>query len=139
MASIGLSATRMVVWAKSYEAEVGSIAEGAVVIHSTADDDKVKLPAAAGAPKVAGVCMSAGGPAIGERIEVQKAGQAVVLLAAGLSCVRGDELIVANSSGHVKVRAAETACVIVGRAEVAHTSGAAAEFIPCTLTLNYLP
>lgn len=134
--AIGLSATREVVWSKSYEDEVGSIVEGAVVIHSAADNGKVKLPAAAAANKVAGVNMSAGSSSAGDRLDIQKAGVAIVNLAAGEVVARGQLLIVADSAGSVKAWTAETGCTIVGRSEQALTAGAAAAKISCTLLLN---
>lgn len=135
--AIGLSATREVVWAKSYEDEVGSIVEGAVVIHSAADNGKCKLPAAAAADKVCGVNMSAGTSTSGggDRLDVQKGGIAIVNLVAGGTVVRGSLLIVANSSGDVKAWTNETSCTIVGRSEWAGTAGAAAAKIPCHLLL----
>ncbi len=132
---IGLSSTREVVWAQSYQDEVGSIAEGAVVIYSAATNGLVKLPAGAAAAGAAGVVMNAGSSTAGDFLDVQKAGIACVLLAATLTVARGDLLIVANSSGHVKVWTSETACTIIGRSEVAKTAGAAAEMISCTLVM----
>lgn len=132
---IGLSSTREVVWSQAYQAEVASIVEGAVVIYSAATNGVVKLPAAAAAAGVAGVCMSAGSSAADDFLEVQKAGIAMVLLVASATVARGDLLIVANSSGHVKAWTNETACTIVGRSEVAKTAGAAAEMISCTLVM----
>lgn len=132
---IGLSSTREVVWSQNYQDEVGSIAEGAVVIYSAATNGLVKLPAGAAAPAVAGVNMSAGTSAVGDMLEVQKSGIAMVLLAASATVARGDLLITANSSGHVKAWTNETAVTIVGRSEVAKTAGGAAEMISCTLVM----
>src|SRR5260221_115118 len=106
---IGLASAREVVWSQSYQDEVGSIAEGAVVIYSAATNGLVKLPAAAAAPAVAGVKMNAGSSAAGDWLDIQKAGIASVLLVASATIARGDLLIVANSSGHVKAWTNETA------------------------------
>jgi hypothetical protein len=134
---IGLSSAREVVWAQTYQDEVGSIVEGAVVIYSAATNGLVKLPGAAAAPGVAGVVMNAGTSTSGggDFLDVQKAGIACVLLVAAATVARGDLLIVANTSGHVKAWTNETACTIVGRSEVAKTAGAAAEMITCTLVM----
>lgn len=132
---IGLASAREVVWSQGYQDEVGSIAEGAVVIYSAATNGLVKLPAAAAAAGVAGVNMNAGSSAVGDFLDIQKAGIACVLLAASAVVARGDLLIVANSSGHVKAWTSETAVTIVGRSEVAKTAGSAAEMITCTLVM----
>jgi hypothetical protein len=134
MAAIGLSATREVVWAQSYQA-AASLPEGTVVVYTA--QDTVGLPSGAGAAGVAGVVTDSGTVATGDRCNVQKAGIALVLLAAGQTVTIGQELVVANSSGHVKALAAETGCVIVGRSEQAFTAGSNADPIMCTLVLSY--
>lgn len=135
---IGLSATRMDIFTKSYLAQ-SAIPEGAVVIHYVAGtDDEVILPAAANAKLIAGVSVSAGTATAGtDRIAVQKLGQAPVLLGAGLSVVVGDELVIANSSGHVKKRQAGDAdSQVIGVSEVTFTAGSNADLISAFLCIG---
>ena len=136
MAVAGLSATRKVIWSLSYQA-ASVLPEGTVVVYT--GQDMVGLPAGAGAAGVAGVVTDAGSVAVGDRADCQKSGIAIVLLAAGQTVTAGQELVVANASGHVKAFAAEAGCVIVGRAEQSFTAGANADPLMCTLILSYKP
>lgn len=137
MSYIGLSATRVVTQAKNMSCTDASAYEGAVVMHNTDDDDTCKLATGAAVPKVCGVIASYTGPTgttALDRVLVQTAGQASVLLAATATVVRGDLLITANSSGHVKAWTNETSCTVIGYCLTAKTAGAAAEMIPVQLS-----
>lgn len=107
-----------------------AVAEGCVVVEGTADD-AVKLPAGAIASRVRGVSMSAGSSnGTTEKVAVCELGLCPVLLAATLTIARGDELVTANASGHVRKRVAGDASgCVVGTSRVDRTAGASAEFI----------
>jgi len=111
--------------------------EGAVCVAGS-DYDSVALPAGAAATKVVGVAKNGTG-ASGERLTVQKLGIANVLALASTTITQGDELITANSSGHVKSWTNETAVDVVGIAMETRTIGSAAEMIPVELRMYRRP
>lgn len=114
-----------------------AVSEGAVLVAGT-DYDQAVLPSGAAATKVVGVAKNPTG-ATGERVTVQKLGIANVLAVASTTITQGDELITANSSGHVKSWTNETAVDVVGVALETRTIGSAAEMIPVELRMYRRP
>jgi hypothetical protein len=111
-----------------------SLTEGAAVVYDTGNG--VKAPAGAAAKGFAGLItdvMPTGGSTSGMDVNLQRNGIGMGILAVGVSCVRGDRLIIANASGHLKVIASETAVDIIGEAETALTGGAAAQMVGVNL------
>lgn len=121
-----------------------AIAEGAVVQYQTAatDDNDVLLPTAANQFNLAGVSMGAGlipsgsATAGSDFVAIQKLGRAKVLLAASTTVTRGQQCVVANSSGHTTSRTGwTTSAQVLGYFAQSHTSGAQAEFVMVDLAL----
>lgn len=114
-----------------------AVSEGAVLVAGS-DYDQAVLPAGAADKKIVGVATNDTG-ASGDRVNVQKIGIANVLAAASATITQGDELITANSSGHVKSWVNETAVDVVGVAMETRTIGATAELIPVELRMYRRP
>lgn len=136
MSLLNKAAETNVLYSENLLGEV-AIAEGCVVVEGTADD-AVKLPAGALASRIRGVSISAGtSNGTTEKVAVASIGICPVLLAATLTIARGDELVVANASGHVRKRvAADATGCVVGTSKVDRTAGATAEFITCSLNIH---
>ena len=139
-ASVGLSAIRKVLAAEAYLVHSGSLQEGAVVVFSgSGDAQNVQAPAGAAAKRVAGVIMDqqpSAGTTSGDVVNVQTLGIGLGLLVAGGTAAEGDPLIVANSSGHLKVWTNETDVDVVGYSLANMTAGSNADAIPFRLNIH---
>ena len=114
-----------------------AVSEGAVLVAGS-DYDQAVLPAGAADKKIVGVAKNDTG-ASGDRVNVQILGIANVLAAASSTINQGDELITANTSGHVKSWTNETAVDVVGVAMETRTIGSSAELIPVILRIYRRP
>lgn len=121
-----------------------AIPEGAVVQYQTSstDDNDVLLPTAANQFNIAGVSMGAGQIPLGtasagnDFLAVQKLGRAKVLLAASTTVTRGQQCVVANSSGYTTFRNPwTTSAQVLGYFAQSHTSGSTAEYVMVDLAL----
>lgn len=101
--------------------------EGAAVVFDTGNG--VKAPTGAATKGFAGVItdvMPTGGSTSGMDVNLQRDGEGLGILAAGVTCARGDKLVLANTSGHLRVyvHGTDADCDIVGEALMAVTGGA---------------
>lgn len=124
-----------------------AIVEGAVTAYQTAltDDNDALLPSGANAFGLSGVSISAGqvvgGTAVAgsDMVAVQKVGRAKVLLAASTTCSKGQQAVVANSSGHVAPRTQwSTSAQVIGFFAQSHTSGPQPEFVMVDLFMHHI-
>lgn len=133
----------------SYLAGSAGIQDGCIVVRGS-DDDSCALPAAALAKGILGVSKSAGpfGSGTGQtgaatsgvdRVAVQKLGRARVLVAANTTVNRGEDCVIANSSGHGRSRVpSEGTCGILGQFAQSKTTGANPEFVEVDLEIETL-
>lgn len=101
-----------------------SLKEGAAVVYDTGNG--VKAPAAAAAAGFAGLLadvMPSGGSTVGMDVNLQRTGNGMGILAAGVSCNRGDKLVINDTSGYLRkyVHGTDTNCDIIGEATMAVT------------------
>lgn len=124
-----LSAAENCLFTLSRLAEV-PVAEGCAVVVGTAEGN-CKLPGGALASRVLGISRSAGtSNGVDEKISINCLGEGPALLGATLSIAEGDELVVANASGHLRKRVVgDAAGCVVGTSRVTRTAGALPEFI----------
>lgn len=124
-----------------------SIPEGAVCAWQTTstDDNDAILPSAANASGLCGVSASAGAIAGGtatsgtDFVLVQRNGRAKCLLATSTTVTRGQQAVVANSSGHVTSRTPySTSAQCLGWFAQNHTSTSAAEFVEVDLSMHQI-
>lgn len=104
-----------------------NLKEGAAVVFDTGNG--VKAPAGDAAKGFAGLItnvMPSGGSTAGMDVDLQRTGEGMGILVAGGSCARGDKLVIANASGHLRayVHGTDADCDIVGEATMAITGGA---------------
>jgi len=143
-ASITLSASRISGIFDVTNLAQSSIIEGAVVQYQTAstDDNDVILPTAANQFNIAGVSMGAGSIPLGTAVSgsdfvaVQKLGRAKVLLTASTTVTRGQQAVVADSTGRTTFRTQwSTSAQVIGYYAQSHTSGSTAEYVMVDLAL----